>query len=502
MQEDWDNNIFDVVPTPTRVEIGIKNVYKGNADNLAEFVDAYLHDGVQWVNINTGETQYNTYSILAILSHVTQNVTNPTTIIQNGSATLKFAAMAGYELPSDVIVAGCTKNSWDKTTGTLVISNPTDNVSVTVTADELPKYNITTVLTNCSGDSSNPVTISQNSKATLNFTATNGYELPSDITVTGCTKDSWDRITGKLVISNPTGSVSITITAEKITTYRIVTSLKGCTGSSSNVKSIKQGGTTTLVFTADFGYELPSEIEVTGCTKDSWEQSTGVLRISAPIDNVSITITAIEVTMYNITTVLTNCSGNSGNATTIKKGSTATLTFIVKPGYQFPSGITVSGASFTWTKSTGVLVLTNPTGNVTITIVAAQTIPQLAMPQNVSISGSVLSWSEVENATNYDIYADNTLIGNVIGASIDLATLTGWPSSASGTYQITVKAKADGYDDSESSNAVAYTLQRLLSTPVISLVSGTTIQIDTIDDNATTIEVLADGVSIGEVQKQ
>ena len=41
-----------------------------------------------------------------------------------------------------------------------------------------------------------------------------------------------------------------------------------------------------------------------------------------------------------------------------------------------------------------------------------------------------------------------------------------------------------------------------LLTPAISLVSGTTIQIDTIDDNAETIEVYADGTSIGNVTKQ
>lgn len=40
------------------------------------------------------------------------------------------------------------------------------------------------------------------------------------------------------------------------------------------------------------------------------------------------------------------------------------------------------------------------------------------------------------------------------------------------------------------------------TTPVISLVNGTTIQIDTIDDNAQTIEVYADGTKIGEVSKQ
>ena len=53
-QEDFDNNVFTLVPAPTKVKIGVKNVYKGNSNNVAEFVDAYLYDGANWVNVNTG----------------------------------------------------------------------------------------------------------------------------------------------------------------------------------------------------------------------------------------------------------------------------------------------------------------------------------------------------------------------------------------------------------------------------------------------------------------
>ena len=45
-------------------------------------------------------------------------------------------------------------------------------------------------------------------------------------------------------------------------------------------------------------------------------------------------------------------------------------------------------------------------------------------------------------------------------------------------------------------------IKRQLSTPSISLVSGTTIQINSIDSNATTIAVYADGTKIGEVAKE
>ena len=47
--------IFKVLKSPTEVEVTVKNVYKGDS-NLAKFVDAYLFDGTNWVNVNTGET--------------------------------------------------------------------------------------------------------------------------------------------------------------------------------------------------------------------------------------------------------------------------------------------------------------------------------------------------------------------------------------------------------------------------------------------------------------
>ena len=54
IQEDYLNNMFDVLTVPTKISVGVKNVYKGNSNNVAEFVDAYLHNGTAWVNINTG----------------------------------------------------------------------------------------------------------------------------------------------------------------------------------------------------------------------------------------------------------------------------------------------------------------------------------------------------------------------------------------------------------------------------------------------------------------
>ncbi len=101
--------------------------------------------------------------------------------------------------------------------------------------------------------------------------------------------------------------------------------------------------------------------------------------------------------------------------------------------------------------------------------------------------------------SSYKVYDGSTLLTAVTNTSVNLSTLI----TAAGTHTITVKASGTNFNDSVASNSVSYTVTlSTLSTPTISLVSDTTIQIDTIDDNATTIEVFADGVSIGEVQKQ
>jgi hypothetical protein len=74
---------------------------------------------------------------------------------------------------------------------------------------------------------------------------------------------------------------------------------------------------------------------------------------------------------YLITTTLTNCTGASDNAAVIEKDGTVTLTFTANKGYVLPEQVTVSGAVGTWNMETGTLVLSNPIGDVAITIAAA-----------------------------------------------------------------------------------------------------------------------------------
>ena len=77
---------------------------------------------------------------------ITYNLTNcyannpPTNIIEGESLTITFSANEGYSFtlgPSTPNVTGATSN-WDYNSGTLIISNPTDNVIITLSADKQP----------------------------------------------------------------------------------------------------------------------------------------------------------------------------------------------------------------------------------------------------------------------------------------------------------------------------------------------------------------------------
>ena len=49
------SSLFSLISSDdVSLEVGIANIYKGNTDNQAELCDAYLYNGKNWVNVNTG----------------------------------------------------------------------------------------------------------------------------------------------------------------------------------------------------------------------------------------------------------------------------------------------------------------------------------------------------------------------------------------------------------------------------------------------------------------
>ena len=114
--------------------------------------------------------------------------------------------------------------------------------------------------------------------------------------------------------------------------------------------------------TPHVGYKLPDSITVTNCTY-TYNKSTGVVQMSNPNGNVTVTCEAVKIT-YSITTNVTY--GTYTGSTTIEYGGIANVTITANSGYVLPDTITVTGATETWDKNTGTVYLSSPTGNVVI----------------------------------------------------------------------------------------------------------------------------------------
>lgn len=134
------------------------------------------------------------------------------------------------------------------------------------------------------------------------------------------------------------------------------------------------------------------------------------------------------ITEYTITTSVTN--GTYSGSATILQNSTASVTVSANVGYNLPNSITVVGATYTYDSSTGVISLSNPTANVSITVVCEAVQPQEEYFVTFSAADS-FSLSVAAGATRWDGTLEystdkinwNTWIGtNLIGAASDGAS--------------------------------------------------------------------------------
>lgn len=148
---------------------------------------------------------------------------------------------------------------------------------------------------------------------------------------------------------------------------------------------------------------------------------------------------AVELSAYSITNVLTNVSAAAGNATVmLSTQSSVALTYTADSGYALPQGLTsaelnVVGCDFTWNQSTGVLTLSNPTGNITVTIVGEVA----ASGYNVTVrDGGVYSCKIKINGVEYtqgvDFNFDHTFT-NVRSFNVSTTQAASWVYDATGS---------------------------------------------------------------------
>lgn len=487
------------------------------AKNPGNYLDSDLSSPVTVLKIVN-------YSVTANLANCTAATSNPTVVPSNTTGTvLKFTANTGYDLPASVTVTGAT-SSWNRSTGELTLTKPTGDVAITIVATA-QTYSITVNATNATAATSNPATIVYGGGATLRFTFPDGYYAPTSVTVTGATQ-SWNATTATLTLSNCTGAVTVTIEGV-VKTYTITPNLTNCTWNGKNPTTIASNQFTAiqLDIIKNTGWTLPTEISVSGVDAEywSWNQSTGTVTISHPQGNVTVTVNAVRE-VYTITTTTESATADPTNPTTIGYGLTATLKFTFPTGYEAPAddNVTVTGATKAWTQSTGTLVLSNPTGNVTVKVVGVEAVTEITgmwtwketIPDATWTEQSVdfklsdgtsykkMYWSG--DGTTYDLYYDDMLEGGsetkVYSYNADESTGT-WVDAKYRIVDFTpdtgIQYVTNTFYNYLTTNATQATQ---LAAPQNVTAEGTVVSWDEVE-NATSYEVYADGASIGTVKE-
>ena len=159
-----------------------------------------------------------TYNITYNLTNCTGASTNPTTIDEGTTATLSFTVNEGYSFPDEITVSGVESYTWDKSTGTLTLTNATGDVSITINCIvAYPKINSFTYfgkqINNISGK---PIRYVHYMGNTYEMVYVVQLATPQNVTANGTTV-SWDEVENATSYAVLADGVSIGIVEGAVT---------------------------------------------------------------------------------------------------------------------------------------------------------------------------------------------------------------------------------------------------------------------------------------------
>lgn len=232
------------------------------------------------------------------------------------------------------------------------------------TSDTGENFSITANVTNVTPSADNPESISAGGTAYWKYTVYSDAEDPV-IAVTGC---EWVApADGMVFLFNPTGNITITVTAS-LKYYTVTTQGENCSFTPSSGK-IQARGSLQVFIHPSTNYKWNGTLTVTGATAIK-NVSGSYITLLNPTGAVTVSATCDRI-VYPLTVSGINCTPNP-KPTQIAAGGTLAITYTAAAGYDLPetSGVGVTGCLFGWNQSTGVLTLYNPTGAVAAGVVA------------------------------------------------------------------------------------------------------------------------------------
>lgn len=235
------------------------------------------------------------------------------------------------------------------------------------------------------------------------------------------------------------GTVVKTVTYNIIPRYSITTTVTN--GSFTGSTYIVAGGNASVTISADSGFKLPTSVSVTGA---SHTYSNGVISLSNPTANVVISVTCLPLANYTIT--VNETEGTHTGPSTIQENGSATLTFTPTEGWGQPNEVTVTGATKSWNKGTGVLTLTNPTANVIVTYSAIEN-----KLDSITLSASSGSYTLGDAfimptvTAHYTVAADKNVTAS--------ATFSGYDPYSTGAQTVTISYSEGGVEKTSAYTA-------------------------------------------------
>lgn len=213
-----------------------------------------------------------------------------------------------------------------------------------------------------------------------------------------------------------------------------------------------------------------------------------------------------SITDYAIIPTLENCT--SSGATSVRVNGSATVTITANGGYALPDSITVSGASYTWDKSTGNIVLSNPTSDVYITVTAEKTITNFieyntdntkdwsiwCNDARVGSDGAYRS-STTQDATNYIFVQNGDIIYINQGRMINGQTIGLYNSSkAYVSTGATTDLTSNGHiSDATSLNANTLDAQFTITNASVAFIRFTLLRSYTVADDEIVVNIKRNG---------
>ena len=358
------------------------------------------------------------YQITTNFTHI--RLQNGITQVKEGEdLSLTLVPDDGYALPSAITVKvgdvelDVNEYSYSSSNGYLYIASGKITGDIEIIANGVEVKNTYTVTSQFTGLSVTgwQETVTEGDNLTFTLSANEGYVRPETITVkmggttlTAGNGYTYNQETGKVSINKVTGAVEVIAEAVKI--HTVTPQFTGVSAKEGVPQTVLNNKELAFILQASASYKLPETITVTMggnplvAGRDyTYEQSTGVFRITEVTGNVVVTVVADRY--YTVSNTITNLTVTPAIPTEIKAGETITFKLQAETGYKLPKAITVTmddspltvGNGYTYDVSTGEVSITPVQGNIQITAtgeaIAYYQIDVTTRIQNLKVKGDV-----------------------------------------------------------------------------------------------------------------